>query len=180
MPYETLVERLQPARDQSRNPLFTIAFTLLAAATTARPFAGLTVTPLRTAASSRFDFEVVITEGSEGPTVVFTYNTTLFEAGTAERLARHFQTLLAAIADNMLDRELGRHLAMHCSVLFRVFLDGKLALRPCVAGARYSVADITAVVAVDFMKPAKIAVPDNLTNVKRWHADISARPSAKA
>ena len=44
------------------------------------------------------------------------------------------------------------------------------------AGPRFSVADITAVVAVDFMKPAKIAVPEGLANVKRWHAEVSARP----
>ena len=30
------------------------------------------------------------------------------------------------------------------------------------------------------MKPAKLAVPDELGNLKRWHAEVSARPSAKA
>lgn len=34
---------------------------------------------------------------------------------------------LAGIADNMIDRELGRNLAMHCSVVFRVFIDGRMA-----------------------------------------------------
>jgi len=52
--------------------------------------------------------------------------------------------------------------------------------RPFVAGDTFSVADITGLVAVDFMKPAKLAVPDELTNLKRWHADVSARPSASA
>jgi glutathione S-transferase len=63
---------------------------------------------------------------------------------------------------------------------FLAVLDRDLAKRPFVAGRNYSVADITGLVAVDFMKPAKLAVPDSLTNVKRWHADISARPSAQA
>ena len=63
---------------------------------------------------------------------------------------------------------------------FLAFLDAELARRPYVAGAHYSVADITAVVAVDFMKPAKLAVPDALVNLKRWHAGLSARPSAAA
>jgi glutathione S-transferase len=45
-----------------------------------------------------------------------------------------------------------------------------------VAGQRFSVADITAVVAIDFMKPAKIAVPDGLVNLLRWHREVSARP----
>ena len=52
--------------------------------------------------------------------------------------------------------------------------------RPFVAGDHYTVADITGLVAVDFMKPAKLAVPDELKNVRRWHADVSARPSAEA
>ena len=41
-------------------------------------------------------------------------------------------------------------------------------------------ADITGLVSVDFMKPAKLTVPDELRNLRRWHADISARPSAQA
>jgi glutathione S-transferase len=58
--------------------------------------------------------------------------------------------------------------------------DRELKDRPFIAGDRYSVADITGLVAVDFMKPAKLAVPDALVNVRRWHAEVSARPSAKA
>jgi glutathione S-transferase len=63
---------------------------------------------------------------------------------------------------------------------FLALLDGELKDRRYVAGDRYTVADITAMVAIDFMKPAKLAVPDTLGNIARWHADVSARPSAKA
>jgi glutathione S-transferase len=63
---------------------------------------------------------------------------------------------------------------------FLRFLDGELAQRAYVAGADFTIADITGLVSVDFMKVSKLAVPDELTNVKRWHAVISARPSAKA
>jgi glutathione S-transferase len=63
---------------------------------------------------------------------------------------------------------------------FITLLDGELGERPFVAGDKFSVADITGLVAVDFMKPAKLAVPDGLANLKRWHADVSARPSASA
>jgi glutathione S-transferase len=63
---------------------------------------------------------------------------------------------------------------------FLAVLDRELAGRPFVAGRSYSVADITGLVAVDFMKPAKLAIPDGLNNVKRWHAEVSARPSAQA
>jgi glutathione S-transferase len=55
-----------------------------------------------------------------------------------------------------------------------------LSSRRYVAGDSFSVADITGLVSVDFMKPAKLAVPDEFQHVRRWHADVSARPSAKA
>lgn len=63
---------------------------------------------------------------------------------------------------------------------FMTVLDAELQDRPFVAGDAFSVADITGLVAVDFMKPAKLAVPDELSNLKRWHAAVSARPSASA
>ena len=63
---------------------------------------------------------------------------------------------------------------------FLQLLDGELATREFIASERYSVADITALVAVDFLKPAKIPMPEGLTNVQRWHAAVSARPSARA
>jgi len=63
---------------------------------------------------------------------------------------------------------------------FLALLDRELATRRYIAGDRYTVADITGMIAVDFMKPAKLAVPDTMTNLKRWYEDVSARPSAKA
>jgi glutathione S-transferase len=65
-------------------------------------------------------------------------------------------------------------------VEFLHVLDGQLERSQFIAGEGYSVADITALCAVDFMKPARLAIPDELANLKRWHADVSARPSAKA
>jgi glutathione S-transferase len=63
---------------------------------------------------------------------------------------------------------------------FLELLDRELKDRRFVAGDRYTVADVTGLVGIDFMKPAKLAVPDTLTGLKRWHAEVSARPSAKA
>jgi len=63
---------------------------------------------------------------------------------------------------------------------FLQLLDGELGKRRFIAGDNFTVADITGLVALDFMKPAKLSVPENLANVKRWHADLSARPSASA
>ena len=63
---------------------------------------------------------------------------------------------------------------------FLKILDEQLKSRKFVAGDRFSVADITAMCAIDFMKPAKIPVPEGLDSLKSWHAAVSARPSAKA
>lgn len=60
------------------------------------------------------------------------------------------------------------------------FLDGELGNREFIAGDSYTIADITALVAVDFMKPAKIVVPAEYKNLLRWHEVVSARPSAQA
>jgi glutathione S-transferase len=59
-------------------------------------------------------------------------------------------------------------------------LDDQLARHPFVAGANYSIADITALIAVDFMRPARIQRPPELVHVERWYRDVAARPSAKA
>ncbi len=60
------------------------------------------------------------------------------------------------------------------------FMDKELATRRFIAGNEYSIADITALVGVDFMRPARIQRPEGLTNLARWHEEVSARPSAKA
>ena len=65
-------------------------------------------------------------------------------------------------------------------VQFLDILDRSLQGRPFAAGDRFTVADITGLVAVDFLKPAKLAVPETCGNVRRWHAAVSARPSASA
>jgi glutathione S-transferase len=61
---------------------------------------------------------------------------------------------------------------------FLALLDGQLAKGPFVCGDAFTVADITGFVALEFCKPARIAVPEQFGAVKRWHAAISARPSA--
>ena len=63
---------------------------------------------------------------------------------------------------------------------FLELLDRELKGRRYIAGDRYSVADITGMISVDFLKPAKLTVSDTMTNLKRWHEDVSGRPSAKA
>ena len=59
-------------------------------------------------------------------------------------------------------------------------LEQRLSQSTYIAGDRYTVADITALCVVDFASFAKMGIPEANTNTKRWHADVSSRPSAKA
>ncbi len=57
-------------------------------------------------------------------------------------------------------------------------LDTQLANNQFIAGEKFSVADITTIVAVQFFKPARLEIPeDGLMNFKRWKKEIAARPS---
>ena len=60
------------------------------------------------------------------------------------------------------------------------WLDAELAGRPFVAGERYSIADITALCAVDFGRVTDIRIQPEHKHLQRWHEEVSARPSAKA
>ena len=66
------------------------------------------------------------------------------------------------------------------AIEFLQVLDGQLADSQFVCGDAFTVADITGLVAVDFMRPAKITLPEELANVRRWHSVVSERPSARA
>jgi glutathione S-transferase len=61
-----------------------------------------------------------------------------------------------------------------------MLLDLQLAANRFVCGDELSVADITAGIAVDFMKPSRIPLSEDLANIRRWHGELSARPSWKA
>lgn len=64
--------------------------------------------------------------------------------------------------------------------LFLNRLDEQLAEHSYIAGDNYSIADISAMVVVDFAGWIKITIPDDASNLARWYASVSARPSARA
>lgn len=59
-------------------------------------------------------------------------------------------------------------------------IDARLKEARFIAGDEYSIADITALVAVDFMRVMRLRRPEGLGNLERWHREVSARPSASA
>ncbi|HVV86607.1 MAG TPA: glutathione S-transferase family protein [Kofleriaceae bacterium] len=60
------------------------------------------------------------------------------------------------------------------------WLDGELAKRRFLGGDDYSVADITLLCGLDFGKVSNIRIGDDLPHLKRWHTEVSSRPSARA
>ncbi|EFL90439.1 glutathione S-transferase family protein [Ahrensia sp. R2A130] len=60
------------------------------------------------------------------------------------------------------------------------FLNAELADREFIVGGAFSVADITALVGLDFMKPARLAIPDDCEHLSAYHDRLRARPSANA
>jgi glutathione S-transferase len=59
-------------------------------------------------------------------------------------------------------------------------MEAELAGRSFVCGADYSLADITTLVTIDFARWIKLEIPKACVNLRRWHAAVSARPSARA
>jgi glutathione S-transferase len=60
------------------------------------------------------------------------------------------------------------------------WLNEELANRPFIAGDTFSIADITAMVGIDFGRVSKIAIKPEQKHLARWHTEVSSRPSAKA
>jgi glutathione S-transferase len=60
------------------------------------------------------------------------------------------------------------------------WLDGELAGRSFVAGERYTIADVTALCAIDFGRVVDIRIAPEQKNLQRWYDAVSSRPSAKA
>ncbi len=111
LPFEKLVEELDPERDLSRNPLFQVAFALQNAPMQALELPGLTLKPAPLeSGSTRFDLEVhlwepthglrSLWESQEGLSGFISYGTDLFDRDRIGRLVGHFQTLLEGIVTN--------------------------------------------------------------------------------
>ncbi len=101
LPFELLVERLQPQRSLSHAPLFQVMFVLQNAPISALELPGLTLTPLEgDSDTSKFDLTLYMTETLEGLVGNLEYNTDLFEVNTIQRMVSHLQTLLEGIVAN--------------------------------------------------------------------------------
>jgi amino acid adenylation domain-containing protein len=101
LPFEKLVQELNPERDQSHPPLAQVLFVVQNATEPPATFAGLQREALPSdRGTAKFDLALFATEAPDGLRVAIEYCTDLFEAGTIEWMIEHFSTFLqSAIAD---------------------------------------------------------------------------------
>jgi amino acid adenylation domain-containing protein len=105
LPFEQLVEELQPQRDLARNPLFQVVFNLLNTplgqtgdAAAESPDDRLTMTPLTPGGgSSLFDLQGYVTHSDQGIDIAWEYATDLYAATTVERISRSLEAVLAIL-----------------------------------------------------------------------------------
>lgn len=98
LPFERLVEELQPERDLSRNPLFQVLFTMQSSpeATVEAEVAGLDMQV--DTKTSKFDLLLLLAEKGEGLKGLCEYSTDLFDLATVDRMIGHYLHLLEEVA----------------------------------------------------------------------------------
>jgi amino acid adenylation domain-containing protein len=102
LPFEKLVEELQPERDMSHTPVFQHMFIWQESSDANLTLPGLTTEPavLISHDTAKFDLTLAVSNTPEGIEAGFEYNTDLFDAATIERMLGHYATLLRAVLAN--------------------------------------------------------------------------------
>jgi amino acid adenylation domain-containing protein len=101
VPFEQVVEALQPQRSLSHSPLFQVMFVLQNVPMTEFELPGVTLTQLDGDSTiAKFDLTLSMSETDRGLVGEWEYNTDLFDGSTIERMTAHFQNLLSAIVAN--------------------------------------------------------------------------------
>ncbi|MEN3615158.1 amino acid adenylation domain-containing protein [Plantactinospora sp. ZYX-F-223] len=104
LPFEVLVENLQPVRSLSHGPVFQVVFVLQNAPLPELVLSDLRLSPMpMEATTAKFDLMFTLRETGEGVTGIIEYSTDLFTRQTINRLGRQFHTLLRRIADRPQD-----------------------------------------------------------------------------
>jgi len=101
LPFEKLVEELNPARDVSQTPVFQVMFGVQNAPRSAVELHNLTVKRVPVEShTAKFDLTLLMTETANGLSGWIEYSADLFEGSTIERLQQHFENLLTSITLN--------------------------------------------------------------------------------
>ena len=101
LPFEMIVDALQPERNLSHSPLFQVMFALQSSPVQAPslPSSGLTIGPVEThSGTAKFDLTLFMVDDGDQLGGALEYNTDLFDAATIQRMLCHFQSMVEAIA----------------------------------------------------------------------------------
>lgn len=98
LPFETIVEAIQPERNLSHSPIFQVMFVLQNDSNAEITLPDLKISPLEAdSGNAKFDLTLIIADSPEGFGVSFEYNTDLFDESTIQRMQQHFENLLQGI-----------------------------------------------------------------------------------
>ncbi len=98
LPFEKLVDALQPQRDLSHSPLFQVMFVIQNVPRQASTISGLTVTPIENhSGTSKFDMTLFMLDEGDKLAGALEYNTDLFDQSTIVRMLQHFDNLLKQV-----------------------------------------------------------------------------------
>lgn len=101
IPFEKLLEELQPVRDPSRQPLFQVVFTLQNLPPSGYTLHNLAIEPVDVdTGTSKFDLTLIAQQNSAALELMLEYNTDLFNADTANRLLGHFKNVVQAMLEH--------------------------------------------------------------------------------
>ncbi|HXQ74300.1 MAG TPA: amino acid adenylation domain-containing protein, partial [Pyrinomonadaceae bacterium] len=101
LPFEKIVEELEPKHDLSYSPLFQVGFLFEEASSQPFKLPGLHVGMFDfDEGAAKWDLSLALTDNSQGISAHLEYNTDLFEAATIQRMLGHFEHLLEQIIEN--------------------------------------------------------------------------------
>jgi hypothetical protein len=101
LPFEKLVDELQPERDLSRLPLFQVVFALQHVPAGDLELPGLRLSRFEVKdVTAKFDLMIVMESSAEELSGSIEYNSDLFEQATVEKMTRHFENLLDSVVKN--------------------------------------------------------------------------------
>ncbi len=105
VPFEKIVEELEPERDLSRSPLFQVMFVVQNTPPGQGELTGVSLEPFSTESQiSKFDLTLSMVQREQGLGCWLEYNTNLFEADTITGMLSHWQRILEGVVDNPQDR----------------------------------------------------------------------------
>ena len=101
VPFEQIVEIIQPERSLSHTPIFQVAFVLQNAPTQVLKLPGVTIEPLAiNSGVAKFDLHLDASETPDGLHLLMEYSTDLFDRATIDRMLSQYERMLAGFVDN--------------------------------------------------------------------------------